>query len=188
MLNRLLGKPNPSSYGGNRTIVNQEQHVPARWRDVWILRNFRSHDSSVSSADLEIHKTLASVERMSGYAISDQVRPANIRGLWGGNLNGLPIGALRRRCGDRGTWAFEEIRRAENLQAHLFFGVVVPLDMRSAIRVATGSHHRPVGQEQRSGMIQARYGRGRHRSPSIGRGIIDFRLQARQRLILLFQR
>ena len=52
-------------------IVDQKQHVPSRWSEVWILRNVRSDDPPVSAGHFEIHQALTPIKGMGGDAISN---------------------------------------------------------------------------------------------------------------------
>src|SRR5437667_2283778 len=176
---RLLREMCPSREGRNTLGVDEKQHVPSSRRNVWILRNFRSHDSAGAAGHFQIDQTLAAIERMRGDAGANQAGPADVGGLRRLDLDCLPIGALLGCRSNRGTQAFEEVWWAEDFQTHFFFGIVVPFYVCAAIGIASGGYDRTVGQQESSGMVQAWNGGGRHGCRGIGGGIVDFGLQAR---------
>src|SRR5262249_58857595 len=100
----------------------------------------------------------------------------------------VAVVALLWGAGYRRPRAFEEVRRAEDLQPHLLVRVGGLEGNRvTAFRVAAGSDHAPVREKQRRRVVEARDGGRRHQPESIGSRIVELRLQARQRSALLLQ-
>src|ERR1700746_3013020 len=115
------GQMNPVSHRWDTVLVCQEEHVPPRGRYVPVSGNLRVEGVGGNQSERYIYKSLRSVEGMSGETGPDQVDPLHL-----GRLRRLyddlrvVLDLLRRVLNHRPRFFLEEVRRAEDFEAHLF--------------------------------------------------------------------
>ena len=93
-------------------------------------------------------------------------------GVGGGDVHGLSVAPLGPYRVDHGTRPLEQVGRRVDLDLHFLVRVVVPLDVRTLLRVAAGRDHPAVGQQQGDRVVHACHRGRRQRPPGICPGVV----------------
>src|SRR5262249_20412926 len=102
---------NPLRDRRHALLINDEEHIPARRRDVGFSGQSRPELAESVDSEFQIHKPLFGITRMGCRHWSNQLHPLDLICLGRMDLDSLPVMYFGGRAFDERTRAFEEVRR-----------------------------------------------------------------------------
>src|SRR5258708_30689037 len=103
----------PLGDGRHILIIDDEQHIPARWRKSWFRRRLNREAAAVVPMEMQIDHALLRIDRMSRRHWTDELNPLDRCCFRRAQIEGSAVDPLRRDVVDRRARSTKQIRRED---------------------------------------------------------------------------